>query len=71
MYLEQSAIAEDVYKRILLERKVEEQLGKFIQLNKTVQIINILKFRQRTPARKCFTFTIIMKLHYHHIIEKI
>ena len=30
VYLEQSAIAEDVYKRILLERKVEEQLGKFI-----------------------------------------
>jgi len=27
VYLEQSAIAEDVYKRILLERKVEEQLG--------------------------------------------
>ena len=34
IYLEQSDVAEDVYKRILLERKVEEQLGKFYNFQK-------------------------------------
>ena len=44
IYLEQSDVAEDVYKRILLERKVEEQLGKFYDLKK-MQNFTDLNFR--------------------------
>lgn len=52
VYLEQSDIAEDIYKRILLERKVEEQLGKYSEWHLTFFNFGFISFVNLTLLYK-------------------